>query len=141
MCEFKVISIDPIEASAEYEINGKRDWVQLNRKLIRNKGLTTDFVNRILELHLDLRKFFWEVSEMKTISPEDGRRIRDTVEEIEYEMQFAWGFPRNRDFHTHWFRVPGCTCPKMDNGEWVGHGRRIISGDCPIHAVPDVERG
>lgn len=141
MCAFKVISIDPLDASAEYEIDSKSDWVQLNKKLIRNKGLTPEIVNRILELHLELQKFFWEVSEMKTITPEDGRRIRDEVEEIEYEMQFAWGFPRNPDFHTHWFRVPGCTCPKTDNGEWVGHGRRIISGDCPIHSVPDAERG
>lgn len=55
------------------------------------------------------------------------------IEDIEYAMQGLWGFTRDRDFHIHWLRRSGCTCPKMDNHGLMGAPYRVIATDCPHH--------
>lgn len=55
------------------------------------------------------------------------------VEALEYTMQILWGFTPDMRQHNYWYRIKGCTCPSMDNGELTGTGRRLISGDCPFH--------
>lgn len=57
----------------------------------------------------------------------------DFIEDIEHTMQGLWGFTRDRDFHIHWLRRAGCTCPKMDNHELMGAPYRIVAADCPFH--------
>lgn len=56
------------------------------------------------------------------------------IEDIEYTMQGVWGFSRDRDFHTHWIDLKGCTCPKIDNRERMGSPYKITALDCPWHA-------
>lgn len=56
------------------------------------------------------------------------------IEDCEFVLQGLWGFERNSNFHSHWIRISGCTCPTMDNVERLGFGR-IISGGCPWHAT------
>lgn len=55
------------------------------------------------------------------------------IEDIEHTMQGLWGFTRDRDFHIHWLRRAGCTCPKMDNHDLMGAPYRIVAADCPHH--------
>lgn len=55
------------------------------------------------------------------------------IEDIEHTMQGLWGFTRDRDFHIHWLRRAGCTCPKMDNHDLMGAPYRIVTDDCPFH--------
>lgn len=55
------------------------------------------------------------------------------IEDIEYTMQGLWGFTRDRDYHIHWLRRAGCTCPKMDNHDLMGAPYRFIAEDCPHH--------
>lgn len=55
------------------------------------------------------------------------------IEDIEFTMQGLWGFTRDRDFHIHWLRRAGCTCPKMDNHDLMGAPYRIITEGCPHH--------
>lgn len=54
------------------------------------------------------------------------------IEDIEFTLQGLWRFDRNKDFHTHWIEIKGCTCPKMDNRDHWGTGRIVIS-DCKWH--------
>lgn len=58
------------------------------------------------------------------------------IEDIEFTMQGLWGFTRDRDFHIHWLRRKGCTCPKQDNHDLMGAPHRITRADCPHH-VPE----
>jgi len=53
-------------------------------------------------------------------------------EALQFELQKAWGFPRNAKFHRFW-DMKGCTCPKMDNNDRYPSGIYITAGDCPIH--------
>lgn len=55
------------------------------------------------------------------------------IEDIEHTMQGLWGFSRDRDFHIHWLRRHGCTCPKMDNHDLMGAPYRITMDNCPHH--------
>jgi hypothetical protein len=59
--------------------------------------------------------------------------VNQFIEDIEYTMQGVWGFTRDRDFHIHWLRRVGCTCPKLDNHDLMGAPYRIIAEDCPHH--------
>ena len=51
---------------------------------------------------------------------------------IEYELQDAWGFDRNKNFHRHWNR-PGCLCPSMDNEDRYPSGSYIYNTGCALH--------
>ena len=56
------------------------------------------------------------------------------VEQCEFDLQKAWKFKQDRRYHSWWFRVPKCACPKMDNYERVGAtDQRIINLNCPVH--------
>lgn len=63
----------------------------------------------------------------------DKYEANQFIEDIEYTMQGLWGFTRDRDFHIHWLRRAGCTCPKMDNHALMGAPYRIVMADCPHH--------
>jgi len=80
-------------------------------------------------LHMQLR----EIKE----NPEDFDYPVQLIEDIEYTLQGIWGFTRNKDYHSHWMEIKGCTCPKMDNRDPFYFGRRIVFEDCPWHAKGD----
>lgn len=63
------------------------------------------------------------------------QQLPKDLEKIEFELQEAWKFPRDATKHTWWYKIPQCTCPKMDNADPIYAGRRIISGDCPVHSL------
>lgn len=46
------------------------------------------------------------------------KRIKRRVEELEFDLQGLWGFPLDRDMHTHWKRFPGL---------YKKRGRRIMT--------------
>ena len=57
------------------------------------------------------------------------------IEFCEYTLQMLWGFTPSSDYHSLWYKVSGCTCPKLDNDDRIGVGEKIISGDCTFHAL------
>lgn len=52
---------------------------------------------------------------------------------IEFELQKAWGFSQDKNFHRFWNR-PGCSCPTMDNDDRYPYGSYIITGGCSLHS-------
>ena len=66
-------------------------------------------------------------------NPEDFDYPVQLIEDIEFTLQGIWGFTRNKDYHTHWMEIKGCTCPQMDNRDPFYFGRRIVFADCPWH--------
>ena len=55
------------------------------------------------------------------------------IEALEYTLQVLWQFTPDRNRHSYWYKINGCTCPKMDNNDMIGTGYRKISEDCKWH--------
>lgn len=93
--------------------------------------------NAVLSAHKKRHRLCDEMFELVPDVPGDLVKLRECaarMEEIEFELQKAWGFTPSREFHTYWYQVPHCTCPKLDNKDNVGTSLRIIGDDCPIHS-------
>lgn len=105
--------------------------ILLNPDLIKKQKLDDEAVMQIMKWHQFRLSVFDIMAE--TDDPIWLHRLAAMVEEIEYELQRLWRFPRSRDHHTWWNRVPKCRCPRMDNAERYGTPYRIISGACPVH--------
>lgn len=54
------------------------------------------------------------------------------LEEAENELQHLWGLKQDTNGHTYWLCPEACTCPKLDNMDYLDLGK-IISADCPLH--------
>lgn len=52
--------------------------------------------------------------------------------QIEFELQDAWKFERNANYHRFWNR-PKCTCPKLDNEDVYGLSCAYYNQSCPLH--------
>jgi len=104
--------------------------VILNQSLIAKQGLTLSELITIEELHKTKQLLIWRMKHSK--KPETLRRLANEITEIEYQLQDAWKFPRDVNFHRFW-ELPGCVCPVADNRERWGSGYSIHSQDCPIH--------
>lgn len=96
--------------------------------LERNKAM--DNLELIKELFVKKFKLFSRMD--RATKQETLMKLADQVTENEYEIQKAFNFEPNINFHRFW-ELPKCTCPHMDNQDMWGTGRNIFSGDCPIH--------
>ena len=104
----------------------------LNARLVDRQGLDQETVSELLQCHADLD----DLIEYCNATPleEWVETTPKKVEQLEFTMQRLWGFTEDANYHTHWLRIPYCTCPKMDNTDPVYYGRgKIISGGCPVH--------
>lgn len=58
------------------------------------------------------------------------------VIENELKIQKAFNFKPDHKFIRFW-EFPKCSCPKLDNMDSWGTGRRVIVGNCTLHGVRD----
>ena len=66
--------------------------------------------------------------------PEVFGSVEDVVRELEFDLQALWKFPQDPKFHRYQLEIKGCTCPKLDNYELIGHtADRYRVSDCPWH--------
>jgi hypothetical protein len=66
--------------------------------------------------------------------PEVFADIEANVRQIEFNLQRLWRFPEDPKFHRYQLEIKGCTCPKLDNYELIGHtADRYRVSDCPWH--------
>jgi hypothetical protein len=112
--------------------DGDKRNIYLSPALAEQQGLVQEDLDQLLDLHSELDDLIEEWTRATNTDWQAGAAAR--VEEIEFKMQELWKFDKDARFHTHWLRIPGCTCPKMDNRDMAYYGRgKIISGGCPIH--------
>ena len=109
--------------------NGKPVY-NLNSSLVLKQGLDVSELRNLKALHAEKLKYFDLMRE--TDYKHKLKEYAHEIECIEFEMQKAWHFTQDRNFH-EWYKVPKCTCPKMDNADNRGSNRRIIVMDCPVH--------
>lgn len=98
--------------------------VELNEHLLVSQGVE-DRKDAIISVHKMLHSVL--------ANPESFTDPVKMIEEMEYTLQGLWNFPEERNWHTHWIRMKGCTCPVLDNAGWVGTPNRWINKDCPWH--------
>lgn len=92
----------------------------------------------ILNLHRDRHYLFQQMRETPATDLQQLAMYRDTLQQLEFNLQAAWGFDQDENFHTYWFRAPHCTCPKMDNSDQFGSEIKYISADCPLHGIDSI---
>lgn len=119
------------------EENLKLSWINddgsqgaLNPNLVSKQGLSQLQVNNIIDLHKHKKNIFNEME--KTSSKKQLKDLAKKVEDIEFQLQFLWGFPQDENFH-YWWQVPQCSCPKLDNQDLYGTNHRIINPNCKVH--------
>ena len=104
--------------------------VLLNQRLIAQQNLSAEEVAKIEELHQV--KYILLQRMKRSKKPDTLRKLAADVTAIEFELQDAWGFEMNANFHRFW-ELPHCRCAVLDNRERWGSGYAIHSQDCPIH--------
>jgi hypothetical protein len=112
--------------------NGKIDMC-INPMLIESKEIDDAGIQRIISIHQQRCELFDDFERMENPPTDVLKQGAERLKEIEFELQEAWGFERDSDYHNWWFKFPPCKCPKVDNEELMGCDRRIYSGDCPVH--------
>jgi len=116
----------------EYGVKYKGEFNSiLNPNLIKKQGVDKEGVKLIKTIHVMLLTIFDEIE--KEDDPDKLHVFADVINELDFKLQEAWGFERDANYHTWWYRAPKCTCPTMDNQERVGTPYSIVSEDCPLH--------
>lgn len=108
----------------------------LNEDLIERQKVSPESVERLYELHEMKDELFQEARLLEQDSPDfkaNLRALAKALQEIEFNMQHQWGFEVNADCHTHWYQMPHCKCPQLDNYERVGSGSFVHNMSCPVH--------
>lgn len=110
--------------------------IEANEAFARSRGLSDGDTE-------ELRQTYVLMSDVLD-HPEKYRNPVARVTELEFQMQRMWKFPEDVRFHHYGLFINGCTCPRFDNFELVGHTEnRYIASDCPWHhksldsAVPE----
>ncbi len=107
-----------------------------NEELLEKQNVTEDQKVELEKLYLLLEG---TVNTAKNLVDKDsldyttGHILANTVKDIEFMLQKNWNFPQNEEFHSYWFRMPGCKCAKMDNQERLGTPYAVITKSCPYH--------
>lgn len=100
-----------------------------NKTLAESRGISVqqmDAMNIVYKyLHALLKR-----PEMYCVDPKQAVEV---LQGLEYTLQAMWGFGYSKEFHSYWFEIKGCTCPKLDNRDAFGGERRYLNLDCPYH--------
>jgi len=97
----------------------------LNRKLADKFGLDAATRRKIAARHGYRKTLERRIA--------NGAPLLDAWTANEFALQELWGFPRDAQYHTFW-RMEGCTCPKLDNDDDCPHTKHINLA-CPIHGA------
>lgn len=105
----------------------------LNKGLIKTQGLSEDDVAELNTLHETKDNVFLFMDLLDPIKENKKLRLYGRlIESVEFNMQRIWKFDQNVAYHSWWYQVPHCKCPKMDNADPM-YPYKIINNNCPIH--------
>ncbi|MDB4311982.1 hypothetical protein N9937_00990 [bacterium] len=102
-----------------------------NSKLADSRDLSIVDRKAIDEIHNRIDEIFESIEAFVTIH--GYKSTVNIIEDLEFILQGLWGFPKDKSFHTYWYRIPTCECPFLDNYDLVGVNRRIYDRSCPFH--------
>ncbi len=112
----------------------------LNKRLLISQKVSPEQEKQIIDLHHKIDSMFTLADDLireDLLNPDMAQLISEAVEEYEFKLQKNWNFEQDRTKHTHWYRIPGCTCAKMDQEDLWGTEQRWINQDCPFHNIKE----
>jgi len=140
------VRADIIDENRWYSLNGEEFFedderpirydyeIYLNDELIKEKDLPGRTIGKIGSLHLQIKhKLNYLHENVDEIKDDEKETIAGWIEELEFQLQECWQFPKDISYHYYWKELPGCTCPRLDNDDLRGTGMRIYDGRCPYH--------
>jgi hypothetical protein len=104
--------------------------LKLNKSLIDAQQIDDEGIEDIKILHC-IRLYIEEQMQAQT-KPEYIKEWYKLWVENQYQLQAAWGFPQDANFHPS-HRLHHCACPVMDNDERLGTPYRVTNSDCILH--------
>lgn len=110
---------------------GGKFITRLNHRLAIRQGVSDDQLVALKASHM-LRHYLFEIARQHKKEPVALRLLARMFDHLENEQQVAWNFGADPNYH-HFFDLPGCECPVMDNQDRLGTPYKVYSGDCPIH--------
>ena len=102
---------------------------KLNKQLLKRQNITD--TTELEALYKELNELFKKAEQ--TMCSCTLKKLAKELTDLEFKLQKAWNFSQDQKFHSYWFLIPHCTCPKLDNQERIGLNQRIISEDCIVH--------
>lgn len=115
----------------KYDVFHNGEYVTtINPELVKAKKIDSDTLKLIKSLHEAKYVVYKKIE--KTNDSNELKELSKQLTNIEFELQKAWGFKEDINFHRFW-TTPKCTCPKMDNEDNYPHGYYITNSECPLH--------
>ena len=115
-----------------FECNGE-PWF-LNGYLIELKGIDEDTCKKIANLHRLKVSYQSDAVKCEVTNRFNLHEIGNRIREIEFELQVAWGFVQDENWHKHW-EVAHCSCDRDANWRAYPH-HTIVNDACPVHGTP-----
>jgi hypothetical protein len=103
----------------------------VNIEYLKTLKLKKSVLSKMVILYSDLEFLLNNGVHVKT--DEERKKLVKMVENIEYDLQECWGFNKDVSFHSYWYRIKGCTCPKIDNADRFGTEVRVYNAGCKFH--------
>lgn len=103
----------------------------LNHYLVDLQNINEVAIERLKMLHREQHRLI-KLAEQNLHDVYMLRLINRMIEEIRFELQRTWKFPMDKNFH-HFWRVPGCKCPVIQNEALWPNGNYYINTACPVH--------
>ncbi len=100
-----------------------------NPELVKRMKISPENVSKIETLH-ELCDIL--IADMFRQNPK-SKEFKNTLQKwrmVQFELQQLWSFKVDQGKWCE-YRLPHCTCPKMDNDDMGYH--MYFSADCPIH--------
>ncbi len=124
----KTESIDP-----KYIVQYKgKNFSVINKNLARKQGLSDTALEAIKAYHILREAHIEELVETPIQEKKKLKQIGNNLTQIEFSLQKLWKFKKDRSYHRFW-HLPKCSCPKMDNDDYLGTGYFLITSNCILH--------
>lgn len=104
---------------------------RLNQRLAIRQGCE-DNIPLINQLHVNKLDLYEQIKSSTNVNL---HHFAESLTEIEFQLQDAWNFPRDINFHRFWM-TPRCKCPELDNEDSYPTGYYYRNANCPLHGVP-----
>lgn len=100
-----------------------------NKPLAESRGLSEEDMKAMQKVY----EFLYQILHRPSMHCQSPQEALAVLEGLEYTLQLFWKFPVDKNYHSYWFDLNGCSCPKVDNRERSGTSYKIITCDCPYH--------
>jgi len=103
----------------------------INLEFAKKQNLNEEDIQKLNILYKQLECIFDKAE--KSNEENELAALSMELESLEYELQRTWKLDPDISRHSYWFRIPKCTCPKMDNADRWGTDTRIFDSQCIVH--------